>query len=336
MEFGEIEDSIKIIFDKEEYDQKETDRSYFYKTLGDKFKFDFPNAETLVELFLTLTNNKQKTFFINFLKKAIIDSEEILWGKARGGFSLVGGSPLCFFTLLQLGYANDALESLKKRRNGRTGIYTLICHILEENYFDATQLKELSNKINNDLEQSLSDIGSDYGIWETLQSKLIQMRFELLKKQIKKVNVEINIDKKTVSEKINQLGLNQNYNELLTCIDAYIQADTPKPVNAGMINNLRAFMANLMTDIANRIAENEHEKIPKIKESDMGNVRIYLKTKLDLTTKDDKFIDSFIDILHAEGGHSFISEKEYFRLSKNIAIEIALFILSKYEKYEKD
>jgi hypothetical protein len=39
--------------------------------------------------------------------------------------------------------------------------------------------------------------------------------------------------------------------------------------------------------------------------------------------------------LHEEGGHSFVSEKEYFRLSRNIAIEIALFVLSKYEKKYK-
>jgi hypothetical protein len=95
-------------------------------------------------------------------------------------------------------------------------------------------------------------------------------------------------------------------------------------------------MADLLKDIANRIAEGEGFKIPHVEgRGEMGDVRSYLKSKLDFSDADDKFIDSFIDILHIEGGHSFMSEKEYFRLSRNIAIEIALFALSKYEKKYK-
>ena len=43
-------------------------------------------------------------------------------------------------------------------------------------------------------------------------------------------------------------------------------------------------------------------------------------------------INQFINILHNEGGHDFISEKEYFRLARNIAVEIDLLLLSKYER----
>jgi hypothetical protein len=273
--------------------------------------------------------------FVNSLKKTIIDSEEISYGQRTGDFSLFGPSPLCSYALVELGYQNEALESLKKRRNGRRGIYTLILTILDKNYFDSSQLKGISNIVNTDFEGSLSEVFEPNKIVETLHQRLIQTRYDLLGKKIRKVNIEINQDKKTVSEKINLLGLSENYNELLNCIDDYILTDTPKPVNAGMINNLRGFMANLTKDIANRIAENEHEKIPHLKESEMGNIRTYLKTKLNFTDNDDKLLDSFIDILHVEGGHSFMSEKEYFRLSRNIAIEIALFILSKYEKKYK-
>ena len=100
-----------------------------------------------------------------------------------------------------------------------------------------------------------------------------------------------------------------------------------------MISNLRTFMGNLLKDVAGRIAQKESETIPTIQGcGEMGNIRGYLKIKLNLSAKDDKFIDSFVDILHSEGGHAFMSEKEYFRLARNIAIEISLFILSKYEK----
>ena len=96
-------------------------------------------------------------------------------------------------------------------------------------------------------------------------------------------------------------------------------------------------MADLLKDIAERIAEKEREIIPKNKgKTEMANIRSYLKNKLELSEKDDEFIDSFINILHKEGGHSFMSEKEYFRLAGNIAIEISLFALTKFErKYTK-
>ena len=126
---------------------------------------------------------------------------------------------------------------------------------------------------------------------------------------------------------------NQNYTELLTGIDRFLDTDTENFINAGMISNLRNFMADLLKDIAYKITEKEQEKIIANKSlGEMGNIRKYLKKKLDLSYKENKFVDSFIDILHVKGGHSFMSEKEYFRLARNFAIEIMLFILSKYEK----
>jgi hypothetical protein len=68
----------------------------------------------------------------------------------------------------------------------------------------------------------------------------------------------------------------------------------------------------------------------------MGTNRKYLKINLELSDNDDKFMTSFIDVLHGQGGHKFISNKTYFRLARNMAIEIALFLLSVYNsKYIK-
>jgi hypothetical protein len=219
---------------------------------------------------------------------------------------------------------NDAIESLKARQNGCNYIARLLISILDKSYFDSNQLK------------AISEIVKEGSFGAELNYKIVNARFDLLKTQIRKVNVEINQDKKTVAEKINVLGLSGNYNELLSCIDNFILTDTSKVVNAGMISNLRTFMADLFKDIANRIAHGEGKEIPKIEgRGEMGNIRSYLKSKLELSDADDKFIDSFVEILHSEGGHSFMAETEYFRLSRNIAIEIALFVLSKYEKKYK-
>ncbi len=100
-----------------------------------------------------------------------------------------------------------------------------------------------------------------------------------------------------------------------------------------MIGNLRVFMEDIFKDIGRNISNELNEQIPKMEgKGEMGNLRNYIRTKLELHENEDKFINNFISILHTEGGHSFTSEKEYFRLARNIAIEIALLILTKYER----
>jgi hypothetical protein len=97
-----------------------------------------------------------------------------------------------------------------------------------------------------------------------------------------------------------------------------------------MVGNMRSFIEELVTDLARKIAANSNEEIPKIKDmSAMGCNRNYLKIKLELSDNDNQLINKYIDVLHTEGGHSFISNVEYFRLAKNIGIEISLFLISK-------
>jgi hypothetical protein len=194
-----------------------------------------------------------------------------------------------------------------------------------EDYFTIEQLTKLNSKIN--------DWNPDN---PTVKNLLIErIRSSRLKKfdqKIKFRNVEINQDKKTVSEKMALLGFDKKFNTLLAAIDDFLNDETHKSINSGMINNLRAFMCDLFIDIAQKVSQAKNEEIPRMRDSEIGNARDYLKQNLKLTDYDDKFIDSFVKILHQEGGHSFLSEKEYFRLARNIAIEISLFVLSKYEK----
>lgn len=65
----------------------------------------------------------------------------------------------------------------------------------------------------------------------------------------------------------------------------------------------------------------------------MGVKRLYIKKHLKLTGNDNSFISSFVRILHGEGGHALTSEKKYFIMTRNIGIEIAYFLLAKYEEF---
>ncbi len=329
MELLELVRNIQIIFEKEVSDLNKGQNTFYTISEHEKSIFKYPNAETLIDLFLMVkSDEKLKSYFVNCLKNKIIDSDEasssgLKWSR----YPFVGISQLCFYALLELNYTEEAIDSFDNRKHGCEGIFSVIYRLIPTGYFDLNQLNEIAIIVRKSQFSSIKAV--------RLDTLIIEARYELLKMQIKKVNIEINQDKKTVSEKILQFGFDKSYNELLNEIDNFINNETSKIVNAGMISNLRTFIGNLLKEIANKIAKQKSEIIPIIKDSEMGNIRSYLKINLKLSDKDDKLIDSFVDILHKEGGHSFTSEKEYFRLARNIAIEIALFILTKYEREHK-
>jgi hypothetical protein len=325
MKKQELKSDAKIIFEKELFDLSNGNITFAFITAKKETIFFYPNAQTLIDLFSMVQNDeKLKSYFVRLLETEIADSEEASpVGEKFHRYPFVGVSHLCFYTLMELGFRKEAMDSLKKRRQGFEGIYSLICRLISKDYFNSIELKEILTIVR-------THIGTQA---RQLEYMIVKSRYELLGKQITKVNVEINQDKKAVSEKIFQFGFDKSYNDLLEGIDKFINAETSNFVNAGMISNLRTFMGNLFKDVASKIAEQNDEKIPTINvHGEMGCIRSYLKTNLALSDRDDKFITSFVDILHKEGGHSFMSEKEYFRLARNIAIEVALFLLTKYEK----
>ena len=327
MELSELMNNVEITFEKELSDLNSRVATFRTVTKDTEEFFEYPNAQTLIDLFsMVQSDRKLKLFFLDFMKKQIINSDEAsVIGPKFSRVSFLGVSQLCFYTLLKLGFVQEAIDSLIERRQGCEGIYFLFYLLTLNDYFSLVQLKEILAKIRK---HSLPSAYASY-----LDKKIVNSRYEILTTQTKKINIEINQDKKTVSEKILQFDFDKSYIELLDGIDDFINTPTLKIVNAGMISNLRTFMANLFKEVANRIAKQKGEKIPIIKGcAEMGNIRNFLKINLGLSDKDEKFMDSFVDILHSEGGHSFMSEKEYFRLARNIAIEIALFILTKYEK----
>jgi len=158
---------------------------------------------------------------------------------------------------------------------------------------------------------------------------LANLGYEEIKESILNVNIEINRDKEKLITIFSNNGFDQKYKKLLNEIDEYINTNSAI-VTSGMIGNMRSFMEDLVTDLARKIAANNNEQIPENKDmGHMGNIRNYLRSKLELSNNDNQLINKYIEILHSEGGHSFMANIEYFRLAKNIGIEIGLFLLSR-------
>lgn len=337
MQSKELEAGLEIIFDKEKTDLLKDETFITERKQQDNKLYSiysiitYPNSEKLKDFYYYLENDEDKQSFVRILQSEIIDSEEedekekIRSSPGKKPFN--GLSKLCFYTLIKLGFSEEPLESFIKRKKRCNGILTILIGIDLEDYFTIDQLTKLIAKIKG------LNIDNP-AIKNILLDKIKDSRFKQFDQKTKSKNIEINQDKKIVSEKITSLCFDKKYNTFLSEIDDFLKDETHKSINSGMVNNLRGFMCDLLLDLAKKIAEAKNEEIPKLpNHKEIGNARSYIKQNLELTDKDNKFIDSFVDILHNEGGHSFLSEKEYFRLARNMAIEISLFVLSKYEKF---
>lgn len=151
--------------------------------------------------------------------------------------------------------------------------------------------------------------------------------------ELKGTNDELNIHKETVIGMITKYGFPSKMEVYLLEIDKLPDhLSNWQTINSGMIANLRSFFEELIKNIAKKIKNKSGKDYPKDKPSEMGNKRAYIKEHLGLSDKDNKLIDSFVDILIKEGGHALTSDKRHFMLTKNIGIELAYFLLSVYEE----
>jgi len=311
-----------------------------------KLVMDYPHSETLVDIFSNIQNlPDMKNAFVEILKDRIsIEGETINQDTAVNiPDHYAGAVALSFYTLIKLGFTKEAIDALKMRKHVSVTLVRFLRTMLKESYgyFTIEEFNDILVEISRyGLAPSFASTPrSKFNVERGIaRSRILEESYSILKKEIRGVNIEINQDRKSLSEKIGYLEFDPKYNDLLNDIDEFINKDTSAAVSAGMIGNLREFLGDLFTDTAKKIAGINGEEIPKYQDGSgkdlgsMGNIRRYLKIHLGLSDEDHKFINGFIDVLHSNGGHSFSSNKEYFRLARNIAIEIALLILSKYEK----
>jgi hypothetical protein len=326
MEKHELRSYIRSVFDKELDD-------LISKTTVSINNYDnslvYPNSLLLADLFEQIKKDDSlKQFFLDKMCDKISNIELVQMTGLMHTSMNNNTSGLCFYTLVLIGETDLSMTAYLKRTSNLYRInYTLSQMIMsKDTYFNYNQLDKILNKIRN-----ASETVVDAFINQKLIKIIINKKIETVKNVIYKNNIEINNDKKVVIDKMNSLGFNSEYASFLKEIDNYLTDNTTLSINSGMISNLRAFLSDLLKDIANKMCDKFKDKLPQEKESEMGNIRKYLKTKFKLTDPENKFISEFINILHSEGGHSFVSSKEYFRLSRNIGIEIAYFMLSKYE-----
>jgi hypothetical protein len=336
---------INLILDRERILLETNGKTWDIQTKNDSVFLLYEHSDTLINLYANLQDDELKEMFIKYLSNIFMDEKEEVYITQIDRYeyeinTFISSGALVFYSLLQLGLKDDLISCIEDRtnlctRNGWTNV-TLSKFLYDlahtkKDYYDLELLTSLlffsKNQINN--------YGpSYYKILTELQINLANVGYEEIKKSISGVNIEINRDK----EKLITIFSNNNFDEKYECllqeIDDYINTNSTI-VTSGMVGNMRSFMEDLVTDLARKIASNKNEQIPENSDKGhMGNIRNYLKMKLELSDNDNQLINKYIDVLHSEGGHLFTSNVEYFRLAKNIGIEIGFFLLSKASKLD--
>ncbi|MCX9024528.1 MAG: hypothetical protein OIN85_00365 [Candidatus Methanoperedens sp.] len=337
-EENNIQDRIKIIFDKESHQWfRRFEYNYQPKTElnpSSNWRLKWDTYDALKKLYnIAEKDSKSRAIFDDTIKEELMKES--------------CASSLAFYFLLKIGRNKEIIEIIEKRQNkifliypndnygtsmeytySKKALFVDIQWILhcEPIYFDDYTLNNLQrlNKINK--------ISNN----ENLDTEIDSIRFSRLQNELEGVNEEINIHKEKVIDIISKFGFSSELGKFLLEIDKTSELPDWETINSGMISNLRAFFEELTKNIAMRIKQITKKEYPNDpKKGHIGNLRAYIKNNLKLSDYDDKLIDGFVNILHKEGGHAFLSERRYFLLAKNIGIEIAYFLLSKLEDFSE-
>lgn len=327
-------DKIKIVTFKERKDIKNIEKRFEI----DWCDINYLNAETIRDIYNSLdsSNVALKECYLemlfNILNYCDSDTIEIWWYN--------GVTAVIFFWLCKIWLTSDAIYFLCDNDNNSIATVLEILYLILEadiNYFSSDDLWIIQLKI-----KSLWDwFGVDFNVLkEEIDDKITELRFKEIRQTIQSNNIEINNDKKQVIELLKNFWFEEKYNITLNKIDKFIaNEDYNETVIPGwVIWIFREFFNDFYIDLATKIAKlNLEESIPTHKDCKtlICYAVKYIQQEFELWEDDTKLLWSYLWITNWEGSHKLVSEKKYFRLTRNIWIEIALLMLSKFEDYKK-
>lgn len=333
----ENKEQLLIIFHKEIKEQKKWNKTWNIEN----FDINYEHAQLIVDLYNIIENEAKKESMIDVLWNIISTTFDEFDSEHNYLFWWIS---LAFFTLCKLWYVDEAIKKLLISKYP-ISIILPIFNILSEwiNYFNLHELSAILNVlkgINLEKESTYSPLLLNLkDILNELIDLIIDIRFDELKKKVNYTNIEINNDKKVVSEFLKEFWFDKKYNIILNKLDIYFQSEqNDEIVPWWVISILREFFKVFYIDLALKLAEiNWLNEVPSNPNSttDIWHARKYIEQEFWLSSDEYKLIDSYKDITNNTWAHSLLSNKKYFRLTKNIWIEIALFMLSKLEDYKK-
>lgn len=149
------------------------------------------------------------------------------------------------------------------------------------------------------------------------------------KEKFMPVNMEINRDEELVRQAIGRFKLPEELSETLDRINVRLSASSDDLDHASLIADIRSFFEGLVKEMAKKI------DIPtRCKLATFGGCRDFFKQRDVALTNDksDALLNALYGFLSNEGAHALVSRSENVRISKNMVIELSLFLLESLEK----
>jgi hypothetical protein len=151
------------------------------------------------------------------------------------------------------------------------------------------------------------------------------------------INWEINQDQEQLRLVISDFGFNPALNETLRKIDQSLYEASDNFDFKNCIDLIRAFLNELCISIGGEILKRKGIS-PSLEITEMGRARQYFRDNRVnfLSKEEDNFLGQFNAFISHTGVHALQSEREYARISKNLVIELGLFLVERLKKYLAD
>ena len=157
---------------------------------------------------------------------------------------------------------------------------------------------------------------------------------------LKGKNFEINQDQEELKLYIVSFNFEPALKEILKKIEDLLREAEDAFDFSACMGHIRSFLENLCVAVANDITKitRKQPSEPIEENRRMVKARNYFKDN-DIkffTQEGDKLLEACYGFLSQEGTHSLTSKLENARISKNLAIEMGLFIVEKLEKFKTE
>lgn len=169
---------------------------------------------------------------------------------------------------------------------------------------------------------------------DNIQKRIYRIKENRLSNFLEGVNFEINQDETQLQNIISEFGFNKKLNETISKINEKLYNAKDPFDFKNCIDLIRALLNELCKSIALEI-QNKRQIQPTIPIDSMGTAEQYFRdNRVNFLTQTElEFIVKYNAFISGAGVHALQSEREYARISRNLVIELGLFLVEKLKKY---
>ncbi len=174
-----------------------------------------------------------------------------------------------------------------------------------------------------------------YSIIPNIIRTIHEIEYGQLGKFLEGINYEINSDRIALISRMDELEFPEDAKKSLDEIDKIYFGSPDKFECKSCMGLIRTFFEEIFRELVQGLSKITGK--PYESESDrFSNRRKYL-LGIDFINNDEaEFYQRYYNLVSNEGIHSLTSKREYVRISRNMAIELGLLLLNRYNEYKKN